>query len=120
MRVVKNGLGLGLTIYWLKPIRDVGRLHVKWLGPTKTEPITAYHPRFEAFENALKEYHKHSQQNILSNWIFKLPFTVRKNMAAQYNMILEPNETRVVYVDLKTNAKEYVDVQDTASFEKFP
>lgn len=88
MGFMNNSLGLELTVDWPKPIREVGLLHVKWMAPTATELITAYHPRCVAFENELKEYRKHAKQNIMCKCIFKLPFAVQKDMAAQYNMIL--------------------------------
>jgi len=117
LRVIEDGKALELTVDWPKPIRDVSLMHRKWLRPDAEEGFTSYHPRCVSFENALKKLRSSSSQKIKSIAKFHMPFPVRKDIVAQHNLILPPDDTKLIYVDLKGVSADYAETHNHASFE---
>lgn len=119
LRVVNDGMALQLLVDWPKYIRDITKLHVKWLRPGYTDSISSYHPPCVSFQNDLKEIRSHALQKFQSSCLFKLPSAVRADLSRQHNLVLTPHETIVVYVYMREVSNEYAERQNYKAFEMF-
>lgn len=64
-----------------------------------------------------KKIRRQATEIIYSASRLKTPFTVRKDIVAQNRMILQPNDTKLMYVYLKAVTDDYKQPSEAVSFE---
>ena len=71
-----------------------------------------YHPKLIRFHTGLKNGPKSSFDSIESVARIVLPFPVQTDIESRSNLAWKGNDTKMVYIDLKSTVKEYVVATD--------
>lgn len=116
-RVVEGGRELHVTVRLPRPLLDLAFLHKKWLKEGAKERMEKYHPKFLGFENALKNFRARASEDVESTASIPLPFAVETHIDSTHNLGWVDDNTRILYVDLKSYEDNYGVHNDENSFD---
>ena len=116
--VENGGLILQLTVSWPSVMLNMNAFHAQWLQPRSKKSIlfTKFHPRFLAFEKALRGLREHVTDSIDSTVYFTLPFPVETHIHENTALLHLDSNSKIFCVTVRAYAESYKVVNNGTDF----
>ena len=108
---------LEFFVVWPNVLTNMELLHKKWLNTNGPEMIKSYHPRVQAFEDALKKIRRKKGDAVISTTKLPLPFPVETHIFEKHNLGWKDCTSKVIFIELKAAIDTYGLKNDEQEFE---